>query len=74
MLEHGKSMRSRPLEEEGAAETTCDELTTTPIPHPPAVLGREEGREIGSKIKLRKKGGVGRRFFKICFFFVMTLL
>jgi len=26
-------------EEERAAETTCDELTTTPIPHPPVPLG-----------------------------------
>jgi len=26
-------------EEEGAAETTCDELTATPIPHRPALLG-----------------------------------
>jgi len=26
-------------EEEGAAETRCDELTATPIPHPPAPLG-----------------------------------
>ena len=25
-------------EEEGAAETTCDELTTTPIPRPPVPL------------------------------------
>jgi len=25
-------------EEEGAAETTWDELTSTPIPHPPAPL------------------------------------
>ncbi|OPJ76057.1 hypothetical protein AV530_008924 [Patagioenas fasciata monilis] len=25
-------------EEEGAAETTCDELTATPIPHPPVLL------------------------------------
>ena len=32
-------MRSPPPEEEGAAETTCDELTVTPIPHPPALLG-----------------------------------
>jgi len=24
---------------EGAAEMTCDELTVTPIPHPPAPLG-----------------------------------
>ena len=32
-------------EEEGEAETTCDELTTTPIPCPPAQL-REGGTEI----------------------------
>jgi len=30
-------------EEEGATETTCDELTTAPVPHPPALLrGRRE--------------------------------
>jgi len=33
-LEQGKSVRSPPPEEEGAAETTCDELTVTPIPCP----------------------------------------
>jgi len=27
-------------EEEPAAETTCDEVTATPIPHPSAPLGR----------------------------------
>ncbi|GAB0186401.1 hypothetical protein GRJ2_001105400 [Grus japonensis] len=37
-LEQGKRARSHPPEEEGAAETTCDELTTTPIPHPPVPL------------------------------------
>ena len=37
-LEQGKSVRSPPPEEEGAAETTGDELTTTPIPHPPVPL------------------------------------
>jgi len=26
-------------EEEGVAKTTCDELTATPIPHPPVLLG-----------------------------------
>ena len=35
-------MRSPPPEEEGAAETACDELTVTPIPHPPVPLGVEE--------------------------------
>jgi len=38
-LEQRKSVRSLPCEEEGAAETMSDELTTTPIPHPPAPLG-----------------------------------
>ena len=43
-LEQGKSVRSPPPEEEGAAETTCDELTTTPIPRPPAPLVRRRQR------------------------------
>ena len=33
-LEQGRSVRSPAPEEEGAAETTCDELTATPIPAP----------------------------------------
>ena len=37
-LEQGKSVRSPPPVE-GAAETMWDELTATPIPHPPAPLG-----------------------------------
>ena len=39
VLEQGKSVRSPPPEEEGAAETTCDEPTQTPIPSCPALLG-----------------------------------
>jgi len=39
MLEQGKSVRSPPPEEEGAAETMCDELSLTPIPCPPVLLG-----------------------------------
>jgi len=38
MLEQGKGVRSLSPEEEGEAETTCNELTTTPIHHPPALL------------------------------------
>jgi len=38
-LDQGQSVRSPPPEEEGAAETTCDELTANPIPHLPAPLG-----------------------------------
>jgi len=41
MLEQGKSVRSLPPEGQGAAETTCDELTVTPIPcHPAPLRGR----------------------------------
>jgi len=39
MLEQGHGVRSPPPEEEGVAETTCDELTAIPIPHPPVLLG-----------------------------------
>jgi len=34
-----QSVRSPSPEAEGVAETTCDELTITLIPHPPAQLG-----------------------------------
>lgn len=40
MMEQGKSLRSPPPEEEQAAETTCDELSTTPIPLPPGCVER----------------------------------
>jgi len=58
-------VRSPPAEEEGAAETRCDELTVTPIPHPPAPLGGSELEKSGVELSLGKKGGVGRRCFKI---------
>ena len=51
-------MRSPPPEQEGAAETTCDELTTTPIPRPPVLLRGGEV-EAGSEVEPGKKGGVG---------------
>jgi len=38
-LGQGKSVRSPPPQEEGMAETVCDELTTAPIPFPPVSLG-----------------------------------
>jgi len=40
-LKLGKSVRSPPPEKEGAAEK-CDELTTTPIFHPPVPFGGGE--------------------------------
>jgi len=67
MLEQGQSVRSSPPEEEGAAETRCDELTVTPIPGPPAPRERN-GREA----EPGKKGGVGGRCFKIWFYFSLS--
>jgi len=62
MLEQGQSVRSPPPEEEGVAETTCDEQTITPIPHPPVPLwGRRERN--GSEVEPGKKGGMGGRCF-----------
>jgi len=65
-LEQGKCVRIPPPEEEGAAQTVCDELTVTPIARLPAGGG---GRETGSEAEPEKKGGVGGRCFKIwmCF-------
>ena len=50
-------------EEEGAAETTCDELTATPHSPSPCATRGEEVEKIGSKVKPGKKGGVGGRCF-----------
>ena len=55
-------VRSPPPEEEEAAETRCDELTTTPIP---LRCWRGGGREFRSEVEPGKKGGVGGRCFKI---------
>jgi len=51
-------VRSPPPEDEVAAQTTCDELTATPITRPLAPLGgrRERNR---SEVGPGKKGGVG---------------
>ena len=43
-------MRSPPPEEEGAAETTCDELTPTPIPRPSVPLG-DKVEKMGSGLE-----------------------
>jgi len=71
MLELGQSVRSPPPEEEGAAETTCDELTAAPIPRPPALL-RGKRERTGSEAEPGKKGGVGGRCFKIWFYFSLS--
>ena len=72
MLEQGKSMRSPPPEEEGAAETMRDELTVTPIPCPPVPLGGRRQRN-GSEVEPGKKGGVGGRCLKIWLFLTILL-
>jgi len=58
------SVRSPSPEEEGAAEITCDELTTTPISRAPA-LWKGDGREIGTEVEPGKMERVGGRCFKI---------
>jgi len=62
-------VRSHPPEEEGEAETVCDELTATPVPHPFALLGRG-GREFRNKVEPGKNGGVGT--FKIWVYFSLS--
>ena len=53
MLEQGTDERSPPPEDEEAAETPCDELTVTPIPHPPVPLR-------WGRLKLGVKSSPGR--------------
>jgi len=66
-LEQQQRVRSILPEEEGTAETTCDELTVIPIPRPPAPLGWRRERN-GIEVEPGKKGGVGGRCFKIWFY------
>jgi len=73
MLEQGKSVRSPPPEGQGAAETTCDELTVTPIPHPPAPLRGKRERN-GSETEPGKKGGLGGKVFEDLVLFLTVLL
>jgi len=69
-LEQGQSVRSPPPEEKGAAETTCDELTVTPISCPPALLRGGE-REMGVKLSPGRRRG-GGRCLKIWFYFSLS--
>jgi len=52
MLEQGAE-----CEEEGAAETTCDELTATPIPCPPVLLRGRTQRILRVKLSLGRREG-----------------
>lgn len=44
-------------EDEGAADTKCYEVTTTPIPHLPVLLPGEEVEEPGVKSRLGREWG-----------------
>ena len=64
-------MRSPPPEEEGAAETRCDELTITPIPCPSALLGGRRERNRSEDEPGKEAGGEGG-VFKIWFYFSLS--
>jgi len=68
-LETRKSVRSPPPEEEGVAETTCDELTVTPTPCPPVLLGKggQGGRETGVKLSPGRREGWGEGVLRFSF-------
>jgi len=69
MLEQGQSVRSPPPEGQGAAEATCDKLTTTTIPCPPAPLMGRRWKKSGVKLSLGRREGWGEGVFKIWFCF-----
>ena len=54
-------------EEEGAAETMCDELTATPFPY--ATPKGKEVENLGVKSSLRRREGWGKGVFMIWFYF-----
>jgi len=59
-------------EEEGAAETTCDELTTAPMPQ-----HRSEGKEVENSavtLSLEEGRGEGEGGLRFSFYFFIILL
>ena len=67
MLEQGQSVRSPPPEEEGSAETVCDEPTATPIPCSSVSLVGTRQRKSGVKLSPGTRKGWGEGVFKILF-------
>lgn len=43
-----------------------------PIPHPPKLLSGDEIEKIRSKVEIRKKRGMGERYFKISVYFSLS--
>ena len=72
MLENRKSVRGPPPEEEGATETMCDELTVTPIPHPPVLLAGGGHRETGLKLSPGRREGWGEGVLRLSFHFSLS--
>jgi len=72
VLEQEKGVRSTPPEEEGAAETRCDELTVTPIPRTPVSLGGRRERKSGVKLSPGRKEESGEGIFKIWVYFSLS--
>jgi len=62
MLEQGKSVSNPPPQEEGVAETMCDDLTTTPIPCTTVPLGGQEVEKSGVKLSPGRREGWGKVF------------
>ena len=75
-LEQAMSVRSPSPENEGTAQTMCDELTEGPFPYPPALLrGRRQRKEYESEVKLGKKefGERGEGILKFGLFCIILL-
>jgi len=60
-------------EEEGVAET-CNDLTATPIPHPPDLFRGEDVEELGAKLILRRKEVWGEGIFRFVLIFYYPTL
>ena len=54
-------------EKEGAAETTCDELTPIPIPRPPAPLAGSRWRKFGVELSPGRREGWGQGVLRFGF-------
>jgi len=58
---------AKECEEEEAADTTCYELTVTPIPHPPVLFGGRRQRKSGEKLGLGRREGWAEDDFRFVF-------
>ena len=65
----GQARSPPPPEEEGAAETRCEELTPTPIP-------RHQGEKVertGSGVEVGRREGWGEAVLRFGFYFLISL-